>query len=107
MPGHDRSHHPPHSGPGQPPAKTGPLLGLPARDLGHPPGVPNRTTIQAFMAHAEALGAVGVSFWSWQGANDGSFAAIRDAPEFIMPVRAAVLAPGQLRCYQVLMTSLG
>jgi hypothetical protein len=74
---------------------------------GGPPGVPDRATIQAFMAHAEALGAVGVSFWSWQGANDEAFAAIRDAPEFILPVGAAGLAPGQLRCYQVLLTSLG
>jgi hypothetical protein len=49
---------------------------------GGPPGVPDRATIQAFIAHAQALGAVGVSFWSWQAADDAAFAAIRDAPQF-------------------------
>ena len=46
------------------------------------------------MAHAEALGGVGVSFWSSQGANDEVFAAIRDAPEFIISVGAAVRRDG-------------
>ena len=44
----------------------------------------------AFMQHAEASGGVGVSFWSWQHANDEAWQAITDAAL----ARAASSAPG-------------
>jgi hypothetical protein len=49
---------------------------------GGPHGVPPRPQLLAFMQHAEALGATGISWWSWQHADQQAWDAIRDAPEF-------------------------
>jgi len=46
------------------------------------PGVPTRDELDRFMATAAALGAPGVSFWSWQHADQAEWDAIRDAPQF-------------------------
>lgn len=47
------------------------------------PGVPRRDELLRFMDVAQAKGAVAVSFWSWQSANDEAWDAIRDAPWFL------------------------
>jgi hypothetical protein len=74
-----------------------------------PPGVPNRAAIQAFMAAAEQHGAPSVSFWSWQHASQEAWDAIKDAPQFVLPVHdeGSAFNPGQIRAYQHLLTSLG
>ncbi|MCU1462222.1 MAG: Peptidoglycan-binding domain 1 protein [Acidimicrobiales bacterium] len=46
------------------------------------PGVPTRDELSRFMATAAAQGAPGVSFWSWQHADQEVWDAIRDAPQF-------------------------
>lgn len=46
------------------------------------PGVPSRDELLTFMRVARVDGAAGVSFWSWQAANQQAWDAIRDAPEF-------------------------
>jgi hypothetical protein len=46
------------------------------------PGVPPRAELLRFFEVAYDQGAEGVSFWSWQGANQQAFDSIRDAPEF-------------------------
>ena len=45
-------------------------------------GVPPREELHSFMQVAQAEGAQGVSFWSWQAANQQAWDAIRDASEF-------------------------
>ncbi len=45
-------------------------------------GVPPPEELFRFMKTAETHGAAGVSFWSWQAANQPAWDAIRDAPEF-------------------------
>jgi hypothetical protein len=49
------------------------------------------------MRFAEANGAAGVSFWSWQAANQAAWNAVRDAVEFRPPPPAppapAVVVP--------------
>jgi len=54
-------------------------------------GVPPPEELWRFMRAAEANGAQGVSFWSWQAANANTFAAITEAKEFRSP------APWMLR----------
>jgi hypothetical protein len=46
------------------------------------PGVPPRAELLRFFQVAYDQGADGVSFWSWQGADQQAFDSIRDAPEF-------------------------
>ncbi len=72
------------------------------------PGPPPPEEIARFLAAAEASGAVGASFWSWQHANQPIWDAIAAAPQF----RWEALAPGELRPEQVRalqtqLTSLG
>lgn len=45
-------------------------------------GVPTSDELRRFIAAADAMGAGGVSFWSWQAADQRAWDAIRDAPEF-------------------------
>ena len=54
-------------------------------------GVPPPDELWRFMRFAEANGAQGVSFWSWQAANSRAWAAITEAEEFRTP------APWMLR----------
>jgi hypothetical protein len=54
-------------------------------------GVPPPEELWRFMRFAEANGAQGVSFWSWQAANANAWAAITEAEEFRTP------APWMLR----------
>ncbi|MGI8809685.1 MAG: hypothetical protein ACR2KK_17965 [Acidimicrobiales bacterium] len=49
------------------------------------PGVPPPEELWRFMRAAEANGAQGVSFWSWQAANAKTWAAITEAEEFRTP----------------------
>ncbi len=49
------------------------------------PGVPPPEELWRFMRFAEAGGAQGVSFWSWQAANSRAWAAISEAEEFRTP----------------------
>jgi hypothetical protein len=46
------------------------------------PGVPSRTELFRFMEVANDGGAAGVSFWSWQEADQQAWDSIRDAPQF-------------------------
>lgn len=75
---------------------------------GGPAGVPSPEMIQRFMEASAARGATGVSFWSWQHANDPAWSMIRNTSMFSLPI-----APGQpfrrdqIRAYQVLLTTLG
>ncbi|MGI9034147.1 MAG: hypothetical protein ACR2HY_10845 [Acidimicrobiales bacterium] len=46
------------------------------------PGVPPRAELLRFFQVAYDQGAEGVSFWSWQAADQQAFDSIRDAPEF-------------------------
>ena len=48
-------------------------------------GVPPRAELHSFMQTAHAEGAQGVSFWSWQAADQQAWDAIRDAGEFARP----------------------
>jgi hypothetical protein len=48
---------------------------------GGPPGTPTPDEISAFMNMADAHGAKGVSFWSWQHATDPMWLAIAAGPE--------------------------
>ncbi len=48
-------------------------------------GVPPPEELWRFMRFAEANGAQGVSFWSWQAANSKAWAAITEAEEFRSP----------------------
>ena len=45
-------------------------------------GVPPPEELFRFMRYAQSHGAAGVSFWSWQAANQPAWNAIRDAVEF-------------------------
>ncbi len=63
-------------------------------------GVPSRAELLRFVDVAAEEGAAGVSFWSWQAADQQAWDAIRDAPEFkggIPPASplAAPAAPAQ------------
>jgi hypothetical protein len=46
------------------------------------PGVPSRAELLRFMEVAHDGGAAGVSFWSWQEADQQAWDSIRDAPQF-------------------------
>lgn len=71
------------------------------------PGTPSAAAIQRFMQAAEQTGAAGASFWSWQGASQDIWNAIRGAPQFSLPTAPAPMTPGQIRTWQVLLSSLG
>jgi hypothetical protein len=71
------------------------------------PGMPSAAAIQRFLQVAEQTGAVGASFWSWQGASPEIWNAIGSAPQFSLPTAPAPMTPGQIRTWQVLLSSLG
>ena len=71
------------------------------------PGSPSGAAISRFLQVAEQTGAVGVSFWSWQDTTPEEWDAIRTAPQFSLPTAPAPMTPGQIRTWQVLLTSLG
>lgn len=75
---------------------------------GGPAGVPPRKELIRFMQAGDQLGATGMSWWSWQHADEQAWNAIRDAAEFRLPVGdPAAFTPGQIKAYQTLLTSLG
>ena len=75
---------------------------------GGPRGVPSREELIDFMRTGDQLGATGVSWWSWQHADQEAWHAIRDAAEFRLPVGdPAGYTVGQIKAYQTLLTSLG
>jgi hypothetical protein len=49
------------------------------------PGVPPREELLTFAEVAKTQGAHGISFWSWQAANEEAWEAIKDAPSFKKP----------------------
>jgi hypothetical protein len=55
-------------------------------------GVPPPDELWRFMRFAQANGAAGISFWSWQSANQPAWNAIKEAVEFRMPDPAPTLA---------------
>jgi hypothetical protein len=57
------------------------------RSEGGRAGVPPPDEIWRFMRSGLANGAQGVSFWSWQAANQKAWDAIAEAGEFRLPVR--------------------
>lgn len=59
-------------------------------------GVPPPDELWRFMRFAEKHGAAGVSFWSWQAANQPAWNAVRDAAEFRVPALATELATAVL-----------
>jgi hypothetical protein len=72
------------------------------------PGPPTPDEIQRFISTADAHGAIGVSFWSWQHADQSTWDTLTAAPQFTLPsAPVADLAPGQVRSLQVLLSSLG
>jgi hypothetical protein len=55
-------------------------------------GVPPRDELLRFAATAADKGAAGISFWSWQAADQEAWDAIRDAPQFrVSPLAASLL----------------
>ena len=56
------------------------------------PGLPPPAELQSFMQVALDQGALGVSFWSWQAADQQTWDTIRDAPEFKMSTTTPTLA---------------
>lgn len=75
---------------------------------GGPPGVPGRDQLLRFMQHADAAGAAGVSFWSWQHATQEAWNAISDAMEFrLEPGAPEALRGPMIRAYQVQLNQLG
>lgn len=54
-------------------------------------GVPPPEELFRFMRVAESHGAAGVSFWSWQAANQAAWNAVRDAVEFRSPAASATV----------------
>jgi hypothetical protein len=72
------------------------------------PGPPTPDEIQRFISTADAHGAVGVSFWSWQHADQSVWDTITAAPQFTLPSSpVANLNTGQVRSLQVLLASQG
>lgn len=63
------------------------------------PGVPSRAELFRFMEVANDGGAAGVSFWSWQEADQQAWDSIRDAPQFsiVAPTDGADPSRTQLR----------
>jgi hypothetical protein len=77
---------------------------------GGPPGVPNRDALIRFMQYADAVGAAGVSFWSYQHATPEAWDAVRDAAEFRLDLgdeNGAGLSPGMVRAYQTALSGIG
>ncbi len=75
---------------------------------GGPPGVPSPAVIHRFMEAAVGRGATGVSFWSWQHANDPAWQAIGESPMFQLPASIPqALRADQIRAYQTLLSTLG
>lgn len=74
---------------------------------GGPPGVPHRDQLLNFMQAAEEHGAVGVSWWSWQHADQQAWDAVRDAPHFTLPAAPTTPNQWQIRAYQTLLSTLG
>ena len=75
---------------------------------GGPVGPPGRDATIRFLQHAEAAGASGISFWSYQHATQEAWDAIRDAAEFRLGVGGPdALTPGMIRSYQTVLTGLG
>ncbi len=71
-------------------------------------GPPPAEEIQRFMATAEAGGASGVSFWSWQHATEEFWATYATSPQFVVPVGPVVsFTEAQVRSVQALLASLG
>ena len=56
-------------------------------------GVPPPEELWRFMRFAQAGGAQGVSFWSWQAANQPAWDAIRDAAEFRLAEQPSLAPP--------------
>lgn len=78
------------------------------RPEGGRPGPPPPGEIRRFMAAAEASGAAGVSFWSWQHASPEIWRTIADSPEFRWESRSPeLLRPGQIRGMQSQLNRLG
>ncbi len=72
------------------------------------PGPPPAEEIQRFLATAEAHGASGVSFWSWQHATEEFWSTYAAAPEFVVPLGPVVsFTEAQVRSVQQLLSSLG
>jgi hypothetical protein len=75
---------------------------------GGPPGIPSPAMLQRFMDSAAAHGATGVSFWSWQHANDPVWTTLANSLQFKLPTAPAeTFRVDQIRAYQVLLSSLG
>jgi hypothetical protein len=77
---------------------------------GGPAGVPGRDAIIRFLQHAEASGAAGASFWSWQHATPEVWDAVRDAAEFRLEVGGPAgegLTRGMVVAYQTALTGFG
>ncbi|MDP9020041.1 MAG: peptidoglycan-binding protein, partial [Actinomycetota bacterium] len=72
------------------------------------PGPPPPEEIARFLAAAEASGAVGASFWSWQHASQAIWDTIAAAPQFRWEaLPPGELRPEQVRALQAQLTSLG
>jgi hypothetical protein len=65
------------------------------------PGMPTADELRRFMRVAKSDGAHGISFWSWQAADQATWDTIRDAPEFkggLKPLeRATVTTPNPVK----------
>jgi hypothetical protein len=75
---------------------------------GGPAGIPSPAIIQRFLDAAAYRGATGVSFWSWQHADQPAWDTIMNSLQFKLPTAPAEgFRVDQVRAYQVLLTSLG
>jgi hypothetical protein len=70
------------------------------------PGPPTADEINRFLQAAEASGATGVSFWSWQHASPEIWQAIAGAGQFTIPADTP-LNLAQIRAVQAELASLG
>ncbi|MGH9148828.1 MAG: peptidoglycan-binding domain-containing protein [Acidimicrobiales bacterium] len=75
---------------------------------GGPGGVPRAEQLIRFMQAADAKGAMAVSFWSWQHADQQAWDGIGKAAEFRLHAGPPdALLPGMVTAYQGLLASLG
>lgn len=75
---------------------------------GGPVGPPGRDATMRFLQFADAAGASGASFWSYQHATQEAWDALRDAAEFRLELGGSDgLTAGMIRSYQTVLTSLG
>ena len=75
---------------------------------GGPPGVPSAAMLERFMMESAGRGATGVSFWSWQAADQQAWDAIANTTMFSLPTAPSdSFRADQIRTYQVLLSSLG